>query len=83
MIPETIVPGLILSRRVGEVLIVELPPELGGHILTIACVQVDRNQVKIGVNCPRDWNIYRGELQGLHLAPEHTRPHMKRSSERP
>lgn len=60
-------PGLVLARRQGEIAVLELPPNLGGHKVIISCVLVDRNQAKIGINCPRDWNIYRGELRDEFL----------------
>lgn len=63
-------PGLILARRAGEVVVIELPEELGGHKLYVSCVQIDRNQTKLGIQCPSDWNIYRGELRDTFLKPE-------------
>jgi carbon storage regulator CsrA len=71
-------PGLILSRRVGEVLVIELPAELGGHHIHLSCVQIDRNQTKIGIDCPRGWNIYRGELQDIELEPSYVIKHNSR-----
>jgi hypothetical protein len=47
---------------------IELPAHLDNHRVQIACISVDRNQAKIAIDCPRDWNIYRGELRGEFLA---------------
>lgn len=70
MTQQLIRPGLVLSRRVGEVIVIELPEELGGQQIQIGCVQVSRKQVKIGLNCPRSWNIVRGEVRGVAVAPK-------------
>jgi len=68
-------PGLILARRAGEILVLELPEALGAQRVIISCVQVDRNQAKIGIQCPRSWNIFRGELKEMMLSPDHTIHH--------
>jgi len=60
-------PGLILARRENELFVIELPEELGGHKIVIGCVMIDRNQAKISVRCPREWNIYRGEIRDEYL----------------
>ncbi|WPL16345.1 carbon storage regulator [Thiorhodovibrio winogradskyi] len=59
--------GLILTRRPGELIMLELPEDLGGHRVQISCVAIDRNQVKIVIRAPNDWNIYRGELRGEYV----------------
>jgi len=66
-VPQRYKPGLVLARRAGEVAVLELPDSLGGHKIVISCVGVDRNQAKIGINCPRTWNVYRGELRDEYL----------------
>ena len=73
--PITHKPGLVLARRAGEVAVIELPDDLGGHKIIISCVMVDRNQAKIGINCPRDWNVYRGELNDEFLADTYRPDH--------
>lgn len=60
--------GLILTRRPGELIVLELPAHLDNHRVQIACIRVDGKQVKIAIDCPRDWNIYRGEIRGEFLA---------------
>lgn len=57
-------PGLVLARRQGEVAVIETP---SGEKIVISVVLVDRNQVKLGINCPREWNVYRGEIRGEYL----------------
>lgn len=59
--------GLVITRRPNELFMIELPESLGRHRIQVACISVDRNQVKIGIDCPREWNVYRGELRGEFL----------------
>ena len=46
---------LILTRRVGESLMV-------GEDITITVLGVKGNQVRIGVNAPRDVSVHREEI---------------------
>ena len=46
---------LILSRKVGESIIV-------GDDITVTVVGVNGNQVRIGVNAPRDVQVHREEI---------------------
>ncbi|NCC40385.1 MAG: hypothetical protein EOM21_13185 [Gammaproteobacteria bacterium] len=73
--PTYVKPGLVISRRAGDVMVVELPKVLGSHRLTMAVTQIDRNRVKLGVNCLREWVISRDELLETYLAPEHAMHH--------
>jgi hypothetical protein len=75
--------GLRLRARVGDnprslfslfffKRVIVACPLKRGHI---PFTQIDRNQVKLGVNCPREWVIARGELLETYLAPEHVVHH--------
>jgi carbon storage regulator len=46
---------LILTRRVGEVLMV-------GEEVTVTVMDVKGNQVRIGINAPRDVAVHREEI---------------------
>lgn len=46
---------LILTRRVGEKLII-------GDDVTIAVLGVKGNQVRIGINAPKDTEVHREEI---------------------
>jgi carbon storage regulator len=46
---------LILTRRVGETLMV-------GDEITVTVLDVKGNQVRIGINAPRDVDVHREEI---------------------
>jgi carbon storage regulator len=46
---------LILTRRVGETLMI-------GNDVTVTVVAVNGNQVRIGVNAPKDVQVHREEI---------------------
>jgi carbon storage regulator len=46
---------LILTRRVGETLVI-------GNDVTVTVVAVNGNQVRIGVNAPQDVAVHREEV---------------------
>jgi carbon storage regulator len=50
---------LILTRRVGESIIIETP---AGEQITVTVLGVKGNQVRIGTDAPDDINIVREEL---------------------
>lgn len=61
---------LILTRRVGEVLMV-------GDDITVTVLGVKGNQVRIGVNAPKSVPVHRQEIyeriqKGLKQAPKST-----------
>jgi len=56
---------LILTRRVGETVIIELPT---GEKIQVAVLGVKGNQVRIGTDAPDDIQIMREEL--LEKLPE-------------
>jgi carbon storage regulator len=46
---------LILSRRIGETLII-------GDDVTVTVLAIKGNQVRIGVNAPKDVSVHREEI---------------------
>ena len=46
---------LILTRRIGETIMI-------GHNITATVLGVKGNQVRIGVNAPRDVEVHREEI---------------------
>ncbi len=53
--PVTIGPVLVLSRKVGESLII-------GNNITVTVVEFRGDQVRLGVDAPRSIQVYREEL---------------------
>ena len=47
--------ALILSRRVGETLVI-------GDEITVTVLGIKGNQVRIGVNAPKDVSVHREEI---------------------
>jgi len=57
---------LILTRRVGESLMV-------GEEITVTVLGVKGNQVRIGINAPRDVSVHREEIYNrIHDGDEST-----------
>ena len=50
---------LILTRRPGETIIIETPT---GEKITVAVLGVKGNQIRIGMDAPKDVTILREEL---------------------
>lgn len=49
---------LILTRRIGETIIV-------GDDISVTVLGINGNQVKIGINAPRDISVHRQEIFDL------------------
>ncbi|NCF19984.1 MAG: carbon storage regulator CsrA [Haliea sp.] len=58
---------LILTRRVGESLMV-------GDDITVTVLGVKGNQVRIGVNAPRDVAVHREEIYNRIKDDDETKP---------
>jgi sRNA-binding carbon storage regulator CsrA len=58
---------LILTRREGDILEVTVPET--GDVLTMMVTEIKGSQVKLGMTCPRHWNIRRLEMDGIRGAP--------------
>jgi len=52
---------LILTRRIGESLVIDNPVS-GGEPITVTVLGVKGNQIRIGIDAPKDITILREEL---------------------
>lgn len=52
---------LVLSRKLGEKIVIN-----GNIVVTL--VKIDRNQVRIGIEAPKDVPVYREEIAPQHAA---------------
>jgi carbon storage regulator len=46
---------LVLSRKLGERIVID-----GNIVVTV--VKIDRNQVRLGIDAPKDVSVYREEI---------------------
>lgn len=55
---------LVLSRRLGEKIVINLPAREGRGVenITIVIMDIDRGKIRIGIDAPRDIPVYRTEL---------------------
>lgn len=49
---------LVLTRRVGESLMINE----GGQLITVTCLGVKGNQVRLGISAPKDVAVHREEI---------------------
>lgn len=72
-------PGLVLTRRVGDIIFIELPEELGGQRVQVSLVSIEGSgAAKLGIRTPRDWNVARGEVSGDYLSEESIVKHQRK-----
>jgi carbon storage regulator len=54
---------LVLSRKLGEKIVI-------GDNIVLTVVKIDRNQIRLGIEAPRDVPIFREEMLEGFVAPE-------------
>jgi carbon storage regulator len=52
---------LVLSRKLGERIVI-------GDNIVLTVVKIDRNQIRLGIEAPRDVAIYRDEIRPQPVA---------------
>lgn len=55
---------LVLSRKLGEKIVIN-----GNIVLTV--VKIDRNQIRLGIEAPKDIPVYREEIAPLNTLEAH------------
>lgn len=56
---------LVLSRRLGEKIVIQVPPKMDCTEITVTVVDIDRGKIRLGITAPRDVPIMREELLPL------------------
>ena len=54
---------LVLSRKLGEKIVI-------GDNIVLTVVKIDRNQIRLGIEAPRDVLVFREEMLAGFVAPE-------------
>jgi carbon storage regulator len=62
---------LVLSRKLGEKIVIN-----GDIVVTV--VKIDRNQIRIGIEAPKDIAIYRQEIAPESAADTYRQPALSR-----
>jgi carbon storage regulator len=62
---------LVLSRKLGEKIVIN-----GDIVVTV--VKIDRNQIRLGIEAPKDVAIYRQEIAPAASADDYHQPAMSR-----
>jgi carbon storage regulator CsrA len=57
---------LVLTRKQGEAVVVEVP---GGPSITVRVCNISGDRVRVGVDAPEEFVIFRPENENLHAIP--------------
>lgn len=57
---------LVLSRKLLEKIILDVPPSSATQRIVVTVVDIDRGKIRLGIEAPRDVPIYRTELLPPH-----------------